>query len=99
MKMTKYLAVLFFVFIVGLSNLAYGEIIVKKDGEVIEAKISEKTDNTVWYEKASGDLTEYIGLELSEIEKILNDDGTMSEYSPAHIESPDSESNDSEEKE
>jgi hypothetical protein len=81
MKILKGLVVLA-VFCLAGAGWVFAETIYLKDGEIIEAKISEKTEDTIWYEVGSGDITEYIGLEISKIEKILNDDGTVSEYSP-----------------
>jgi hypothetical protein len=82
MKTAKFLLILFIACGLSLSGLAYAELIITKDGQQIEAKISEKTDDTIWYEVASGDMTEYIGMEISNIEEILNDDRSLSEYSP-----------------
>ncbi len=63
-------------------NPAYGETIYTKDGKKIQAKISEKTDTTIWYEISSGDIVEENGIDISDVEKILNDDGSVSKYSP-----------------
>jgi hypothetical protein len=82
MKIAKLLLILFFACGLNLPGLVFGEQIYTKDGEIIEAKVAEKTEDTIWYEVESGDMVEYIGLEISKIEKILNDDGTVSEYSP-----------------
>jgi len=60
----------------------YSETIYTKDGKVIQAKISEKTDTTIWYEVVSGDMVEYVGIDIADIEKIVNDDGSISKYSP-----------------
>lgn len=63
----------------------YAETIYTKDGQVIPCKIGEIANGTVWYETTSGDITEYVGLELSNIEKILNDDGSTFKYSPGNV--------------
>ena len=65
---------------------AYPETIYTKDGEVIQAKIIEKTEATIWYEAAAGDIVEEIGIDIFDVEKILNDDGSISEYSPIKTE-------------
>jgi len=64
--------------------MLYAETIYKKDGTIIQAKISEVTDGTVWYETTVGDITEQISIDLAEVDKILNDDGTVSNYSPTY---------------
>lgn len=61
---------------------AYGEIIYTLGGEVLEVKITEKTEDTIWYEVSSGDIIEEVGIDIAEVEKILNDDGSVSEYWP-----------------
>ncbi len=67
--------------IIGLEPL-YCETIYTKDGQQIQAKVTEKTEDTIWYEAATGDIIEEIGIDMIEVEKILNDDGSISEYSP-----------------
>lgn len=67
-----------------ISSLAYAEIILTKDGQVIYANVIEKTEDTVWYEKEKGDIIEEIGIDILEVENILNDDGSVSEYSPRY---------------
>ncbi|MFC1632219.1 hypothetical protein ACFL1I_05845 [Candidatus Omnitrophota bacterium] len=58
------------------------EIIYTKDGRQIKAKIDEVTVDTVWYELVvSEDVTEYLGIDRAEVEKIENDDGTAYNYS------------------
>lgn len=54
-----------------------------KEGQIIQGKITEVTQDTVWIEVESGDIVEYIGVDKAEIEKILKDDGTPYEYSSA----------------
>lgn len=61
---------------------AFSETIYTIDGEVIQAKISEKTEAAIWYEIPQGDMVEYIGINISDVEKILNDDGSVYEHSP-----------------
>jgi len=70
-------------------NPAYCETIYKINGEVIRAKISERTETAIWYEVLAGDIVEYVGINMSDIGKILNDDGSISEYSPIRAEVPD----------
>jgi len=53
------------------------ETIYTKDGEEIKAEISEITDGTVWYETTVGDVVECTGIDMVDIEKIENDDGTV----------------------
>ena len=60
----------------------YCETIYTIDGEVIQAKVTEKTENTIWYEVATGDIIEEAGIDIAEVEKVLNDDGSVSEYLP-----------------
>ena len=67
--------------IIGLEPL-YCETIYTIDGEVIQAKVTEKTENTIWYEVATGDIIEEAGIDIAEVEKVLNDDGSVSEYLP-----------------
>lgn len=62
---------------------AYPETICTKDGQQIKAKITEKTENTIWYEVTTGDIIEETGIDIADVDKILNDDGSVSEYSPA----------------
>jgi len=53
------------------------EVIYTKDGEQIQAKIDVIDDGVVWYEVTlSEDVTEYLGIDLADVEKIENDDGT-----------------------
>jgi len=69
--------------IIGLGlGTVYAEIIYTKDGRQIQAKVTEKTEDTIWYEIVSGDIIEEIGIDITEVEKVLNDDGSISEYSP-----------------
>ena len=65
---------------------AFSETIYTIEGEVIQAKISEKTETAIWYEIPQGDMVEYIGINISDVEKILNDDGSNSKYSPIKTE-------------
>lgn len=51
-----------------------------KAGEIIQGKITEVAEDTVWIEVESGDIVEYIGVDRAQIEKILKDDGTPYEY-------------------
>lgn len=60
----------------------FAETIYKKDGGIIQAKVIEKTADAVWYETTAGDITEQVSIDLKDVDKILNDDGTISSYSP-----------------
>ncbi len=66
----------------------FAEMIYKKDGGILQAKISEVTDGTVWYETTVGDITEQVSIDLAEVDKILNDDGTTSKYLPVNTAPP-----------
>ncbi len=59
------------------------ERIYTRDGEVIEAKVVEKTEDTIWYEAESGDIIEEIGIDISEVEKIVDSEGNTV-YLDAH---------------
>ena len=86
MKILRVLLALVMVhFFTGL-GAANAETIYIKDGGVIQARISEKTETVIWYEVLAGDIVKYIGINISEIDKILNDDGSISEYSPVRAE-------------
>ena len=62
----------------------YCETIYTKDGEVIKGKIDEIDEETVWVEiTTEGDITEYIGVDKIDVEKILNDDGSRYNYEQA----------------
>ncbi|MFH1504209.1 MAG: hypothetical protein ABIH08_02300 [Candidatus Omnitrophota bacterium] len=65
----------------------YTETIYTTDGQEIKAVISEGTEDDtemIWYEVESGDIIELMCIERSEVSKILNDDGSTSEYSPTY---------------
>jgi len=53
------------------------ETIYTKDGEEIKVEISEIEDGTVWYETTVGDVVECTGIDMVDVEKIENDDGTV----------------------
>jgi len=53
-----------------------------KDGKEIKAKIVDVTRNTIWYEVSGGKS----GISRTTISEILNDDGTVSSYSPDYKE-------------
>ena len=76
------------VMFVSTLNPVYCETIYTIKGEVIQARVSEKTETVIWYEVPVGDMVKYIGINISEIDKILNDDGSISEYSPVKTEVP-----------
>jgi len=73
---------LFAIQLLGSTGAVYSETIYTIDGGVIEAEVSEKTEDTIWYEITTGDVIEEIGIDISDVDKILNDDGSVSEYSP-----------------
>lgn len=54
--------------------------VVTQEAEVIKGSITELTEDTVWVEVQTGDITEYVGIDLLSVEKILNEDGTIYEY-------------------
>jgi len=88
MKVGISLVILLLVWVVAFTDLrpAYAETIYAKDGRQIKAKISEKTEMVIWYEITTGDMGEYVGIDISGVEKVLNDDGSVSEYSPIRTE-------------
>ena len=63
-------------------GLVYPETIYTKDGRQIQARVSEKTVDTIWYEVVTGDIIEEVGIDIAKVEKVLNDNGNISEYSP-----------------
>jgi len=64
-----------------LSVAGYGEIIYTKDGNQIQGKITEITEDTIWVEiTTEGDIKEYTGIDKSNVQKILNDDGSKYNY-------------------
>ena len=75
--------ILFLVFVC-TASLAFAEIIVTKDGRSIQAKITEINEetNTIWYEVESGEIIEEIGIDISEVDRVLNDDGSVA-YLPS----------------
>lgn len=75
---------LIFLFCFLFSAAVYPETIYTKDGKVIQAKITKKTATAIWYELASGDIIEYVGINIVDVKKILNDDGSVSKYSPGY---------------
>ena len=66
------------------SGIVYAENIYTTDGKVIQAKITEKTEDTIWYETTNGDVSEFLGIDISKVVKVLNDDGSVSKYSPTY---------------
>ena len=82
--MKKRLILIIFILVSALavSGVVYPEIIHTKDGQKIQARITEKTGDTIWCEVVTGDIIEEVGIDIAEVEKVLNDDGTISEYSP-----------------
>lgn len=60
----------------------YAETIYTKDGETINVKIVSKTPNTIWYETAAGGTSGKLGISVDRVSRILNDNGSVSDYSP-----------------
>lgn len=88
MKALKIFSILIMVVLSCSQAALFAETIYKKDGGILQVKISEVTDGSVWYETIIGDMTEQINIDLTEVDKILNDDGTVSQYSPVSIAPP-----------
>ena len=84
MKIFKVVMLLSVFYSFGISASIYAEIIYTKEKQIIHAVIIEKTDDTIWYEVKSGDMTEEIGIDISDIDNVLNDDGSVSKYSPKY---------------
>ncbi|TRZ52275.1 MAG: hypothetical protein D4S01_03210 [Dehalococcoidia bacterium] len=84
MKIFSVLMACLLISIFNILPLSYAEIIFTKDGQVINASITEKSDNTIWYEVESADMIEEIGIDISAVDNVLNDDGSISEYSPRY---------------
>ena len=83
MKDIKFILI-FFAFAAWVAgNFVFAETIYTKNGETIKANVSELSNGTLWYETTSGDVTEYQGMDMANVEKVLNDDGSVSQYSPA----------------
>ena len=82
MKILRFSMFSLFVCVFGVAALAYAEIIYTKEGHVIRAVIIERTDDTIWYEVKSGNMTEEIGIDISDVDNVLNDDGSVSRHSP-----------------
>jgi hypothetical protein len=84
MKILRVLIVCLIILVFNILPLCHAEIIFTRDGQVINAKITEKSETTIWYEVESGDMTEEIGIDISDVDNVLNDDGSMSAYSPRY---------------
>ena len=82
MKTARFLMILIVVYVFGVPALSYAEIILTKEGQIIQAVIIEKTSDTIWYEIKSGDMIEEIGIDILDVDNVLNNDGSVSEYSP-----------------
>lgn len=83
MKALRIVSVLLLVAAVFMPAVLYAESIYKTDGSVIQAKVVEKTEDAIWVETTTGDIVEQTSIDLSEVNKVLNDDGSVSQYSPA----------------
>ena len=60
----------------------FSESIYTKDGKVIKGTVASKSESAIWYGTSNGDVTEYKGIPIANVSKILNDDGSVSKYSP-----------------
>jgi len=82
MKVIKVWTILLVIYFFTAVFFAYAETIYTKDGEIIQGEITEITEDTVWIETTTkGDVTEETGIDKSEVVKILNDDGSVYNYS------------------
>ena len=81
MKMIKVLTILLVIYFFTAVFFAYAETIYTKDGQEIQGKITEITEDTIWIETSKGDVIEETGIDKSEVVKILNDDGSVYNYS------------------
>jgi hypothetical protein len=82
MKVVRALALILVGFIV-VVGAGYCEVIYTKDGEQVQGRIIEITEDTIWVEipsRPDEEITEYIEIDKSRIEKILNDDGSKYNY-------------------
>ena len=82
MKMIKALTILLMIYFFTAIFFAYAETIYTKDGQEIQGKITEITEDTIWIETSKGDVIEETGIDKSQVVKILNDDGSVYNYSP-----------------
>jgi len=82
-KLIVFLVIGMTLLLMGQASL-FAETIYKKDGGVIQAKVVEKTTDAIWYETTAEDIVEQVSIDLTDIDKILNDDGSVSEYSPTY---------------
>ena len=69
------------------ASFCFAEKIHTKDGRTIEGEIFNKIDDTIWYEVAVGSSKGKVGININTISQILNNDGTVSQYSPSYSES------------
>jgi hypothetical protein len=65
-----------------IATVSLAETIYTKDEKTINARIVDVTKNTIWYETVGG----RAGITRDSVSKILNDDGTVSQYSPTNTE-------------
>ena len=89
MKTLKIIVLLSLICFFAVQASLYCETIYTKDGKTIKAVIAEETEEDeelIWYEAENGDLVEYFSIERPEVVKILNDDGSVSKYSPTYCE-------------
>jgi len=84
--MLKLLSILLMAVLFCGQAMLYAETIYKKDGTTIQGKIASKEEGSIWYELATGgDIVEEVSIDLADISKIINDDGTISQYSPTYV--------------
>ena len=74
----KYCKILISLFLISTMTDSYAEIILTKNNKTIQAKIVSVTDSTIWYELMGGK----VGISKDNVQKVLNDDKTISSYSP-----------------
>ena len=77
MKVIKVWTILLAIYFFTAVFFAYAETIYTTDGQEIQGKITEITEDTIWIETSKGDVTEETGIDKSEVVKILNDDGSV----------------------
>jgi tetratricopeptide (TPR) repeat protein len=58
----------------------YGETIILKNGHTIKAKLLYRTKGTLWYRLSGTGVDGDMGVALSDVESIANDDGSVSKY-------------------
>lgn len=64
----------------------YAETIYTKDGKTVNAKVVSRGKNIIWYEVRMSSGSGKMGMDINSVSEILNDDGTISPYSPTFVE-------------